>query len=75
MKPEKKAADPSDIFKKAGIREDIIPILVTLGLANLDGIKNSKPSKLFNDVCGMRKKMRLNEVKNPTMEEVQSWAV
>ncbi len=74
MKPEKKASDPLDIFKKAGIREDIIPILVKLGLANLDGIKNSKPSKLFNDVCGMRKKMKLNDVKNPTMEEVQSWA-
>lgn len=74
MKPEKKASDPLDIFKKAGIREDIIPILVKLGLANLDGIKNSKPNKLFNDVCGMRKKMKLNDVKNPTIEEVQSWA-
>jgi lysyl-tRNA synthetase, class II len=31
------------------------------------------PSKLFNDVCGTRKKMKLNEVKNPTLEEVEGW--
>lgn len=75
MKPEKKAADPSDIFKKAGIREDLIPILINLGLASLDNLKNEKPSKLFNSICGMRKKLKLKEVKNPTLEEVQSWVV
>lgn len=75
MKPEKKAADPSDIFKKAGVREDLIPILINLGLASLDNLKNEKPSKLFNSICGMRKKLKLKEVKNPTLEEVQSWVV
>ncbi len=28
---------------------------------------------LFNDVCGMRKKMKLEDVKNPTLEEVEGW--
>ena len=74
MKPEKKDADPSDIFQKAGVREDIIPILLKLGMVNLDDVKNAKPGKLFNDICGMRKKMKLNDVKNPTMEEVVSWS-
>ena len=74
MKPEKKVADPSVIFKKAGIREDLIPILIKLGFADLDNLKSEKPTKLFNSICGMRKKMKLNDVKNPTMEEVQSWA-
>jgi lysyl-tRNA synthetase class 2 len=32
-----------------------------------------KASKLFNDVCGLRKKMKLENVKNPTMEEVEKW--
>ncbi len=73
MKPEKQAVDPSALFAKAGIREELIPILIKLGMANLEDIRSVKQSKLFNDVCGMRKKMKLNDVKNPTMEEVQGW--
>ena len=73
MKPEKKAADPSEIFAKAGVREELIPLLVKLGMNSIDDLKAVKITKLFNDICGMRKKMKLNDVKNPTMEEVQSW--
>ncbi|MCL4143773.1 UNVERIFIED_CONTAM: hypothetical protein GTU68_027890 [Idotea baltica] len=73
MKPEKKAVDPSVLFAKAGIREELIPLLVKLGMTNLEDLANVKPSKLFNDVCGMRKKMKLNDIKNPTMDEVQRW--
>lgn len=73
MKPEPKAADPSDIFKKAGIREELIPILLKLGIASMDALESEKSSKLFNSICGMRKKMKLNDVKNPTLEEVEDW--
>ena len=73
MKPEKKPEDPHDLFKKAGIREDLIPILVKMGKMNVEDLKELAINKLFNDICGMRKKMKLNDVKNPTLEEVQSW--
>jgi len=73
MKAEKKTADASEVFNKAGIRADLIPILVNMGMSNIEDLKNVKTTKLFNDVCGMRKKMKLNDVKNPTMDEVQSW--
>ena len=73
MKPEKKAPDPEEVLKNAGIREDLIPILLELGITSIEDLKNAKPGKLFNDVCGMRKKMKLKDVKNPTMEEVQGW--
>jgi len=73
MKPEKKAADPMVELKNAGIREDLIPVLLKLGLTTVDSIQEIKPGKLFNDVCGMRKKMKLNGVQNPTMEEIESW--
>lgn len=73
MKPEKKAADPSVALKAVGIREDLIPVLLKLGLVSVDAIKNSKPGKLFNEVCGMRKKMKLEDVANPTMEEIEGW--
>ena len=73
MKPEKKAPEPEELLKNAGVREDLIPVLIELGVTSAEELKNAKPGKLFNDICGMRKKMKLNDVKNPTMEEVQGW--
>ena len=73
MKPEKRAGDPTEIFKNAGIREELIPLIIKLGHASIADLKNVKASKLFNDVCGMRKKMKLEDVKNPTLEEVEGW--
>ena len=73
MKPEKKPEDPSIAFAEAGIREELIPILIKIGMTSGEDLKNVNVNKLFNDVCGMRKKMKLNDVKNPTLEEVQSW--
>lgn len=73
MKPEKKSADAAAVLKGLGIREDLIPVLVKLGLTTSESLKNSKPGKLFNDVCCMRKKMKLEDVANPTMEEIESW--
>jgi len=74
MKPEKrpKRANAEE-FLEIGVREEFIPILQKLGINTLDQIKESNPNKLFNDVCGMRKKMKLNEVRNPTLEEVKAW--
>jgi len=73
MKPERGAPDPSEAFKTAGIRVELIPVLQELGISSLDQLKSSAPNKLFNDVCGMRKKMKLKEVKNPTLDEVKAW--
>jgi lysyl-tRNA synthetase class 2 len=74
MKPEKKVAVASDEdYKKAGVREELIPILQQLGFTTISQIREATPNKLFNDVCGMRKKMKLKEVKNPTLEEVEGW--
>jgi len=72
MKPERKAVNPTVAFSKAGIREDMIPLLINLGFTKLEDLKKDKPSKLFNDICGMRKKMKL-DIANPTLEEVESW--
>ncbi|MDA0195110.1 MAG: lysine--tRNA ligase [Bacteroidetes bacterium] len=74
MKPEKKGTDASNKdFEDVGVRSELIPILQKLGIKTIEALKNQKDSKLFNDVCGTRKKMKLNEVKNPTLEEVQGW--
>lgn len=72
MKPEKPAATPEKEFEEAGIRAELIPILVKMGVQSMAQLKEMKSSKLFNDVCGMRKKLKL-EIANPTMEEVEGW--
>ena len=74
MKPEKKAATPNTSdFVEHGVPQELVPVLVKLGFNSIDDLKATKPAKLFNDVCGMRKKMKLDQVKNPTLEEVQHW--
>ncbi|MDH3709300.1 MAG: lysine--tRNA ligase [Cyclobacteriaceae bacterium] len=74
MKPEPKVQVASkDDYLALGVREELIPILQKLGHHTTDSLKEVAPNKLFNDVCGMRKKMKLKEVKNPTLEEVAQW--
>lgn len=73
MKPENAGGEVSDKgFAEAGIRAELIPVLQKLGIQSLAQLKEIKPSKLFNDVCGMRKKLKL-EIPNPTMQEVEGW--
>ncbi len=74
MKPEKAAAGFNEKdFEDVGIRKELIPIIQKLGIQNIEHLREQKASKLFNDVCGLRKKMKLEDVKNPTMEEVEGW--
>ena len=74
MKPEKKeAVATKEDYIAIGVPEDLIPVLQKLGLSTIEKIKEVAPNKLFNDVCGMRKKMKLKEVKNPSLDEVNQW--
>jgi lysyl-tRNA synthetase class 2 len=74
MKPENPVAVMTDKdFESLGVRTDLIPVLQKLGITSKSQLKQMKASKLFNDICGLRKKMKLENVKNPTMEEVESW--
>jgi lysyl-tRNA synthetase class 2 len=73
MKPEKPGGgfDEKE-FLNVGVSQDFIPILQKLGIQSLTQMKEMKASKLFNDVCGMRKKMKL-EIPNPTLQDVEGW--
>ncbi|MEQ8714409.1 MAG: lysine--tRNA ligase [Cyclobacteriaceae bacterium] len=74
MKPEKKVTGmTSEDYAALGVREELIPILQKLGMITKDAFKEAKDSKLLNDVGGMRKKMKLKEVKAVTLEEIQGW--
>ena len=74
MKPEKTAPVFDEAAMEAlGIRKDLVPVIQKLNIQSVEQLKEMKASKLFNDVCGMRKKMKLESVQNPTMEEVEAW--
>lgn len=74
MRPEKAAeSSAKDDLSLLGVREDLLPVLAKMGITSVQALKEMKPSKIFNDVCGMRKKMKLENVVNPTFEEVEGW--
>jgi lysyl-tRNA synthetase class 2 len=74
MKPEVASAIAEELdYAALGIREDLIPVFQKIGITTHAQLMEAKASKLFNDVCGMRKKMKLENVQNPTMAEVEGW--
>ncbi|HTJ47862.1 MAG TPA: lysine--tRNA ligase [Cyclobacteriaceae bacterium] len=73
MKPEKLTSGFNEKeFEEAGIRSELIPVLQKMGITSIAQMREMKVSKLFNDVCGMRKKLKL-EIANPTQQEVEDW--
>src|SRR5258708_29967499 len=74
MKPEKKSeVDTEKEFESLGIRAELFPIIGKLGIRSAAQLKDIKPSKLFNDIPGMRKKLKLDSVQNPTLQEIEGW--
>lgn len=43
-----------------------------MGFTNPAKLKEIKPAKLFNDLCGFNKKNKLGLI-NPTLDDVRSW--
>jgi lysyl-tRNA synthetase, class II len=73
MRPEKKTKIASDEdFMACGIPAGLIPVIRDMNIHTIEQLKEYDPNKLFNDVCGRRKKLKL-DVSNPTKEEVESW--
>jgi lysyl-tRNA synthetase class 2 len=73
MKPEKLSSGLNEKeFEEAGVRAELMPVLQKMGITSIAQMKEMKISKLFNDICGMRKKLKL-EIANPTQAEVEGW--
>ncbi len=73
MKPEKRAEeDSADKFEELGIPAVWVEVLMKLGYKKVAQLKEVKPSKLFNDLCGYNKKNQLG-IPNPAAEDVTSW--
>lgn len=73
MRPEKKAKQAStEDFLAQGITAEWIPVLNKMGFKTLEELKAGNPNKIFNDLGGMRKKMKL-EITMPTKEVFLEW--
>lgn len=73
MRPEKKLSIASDEdFMDLGIPIGLLPVIRDMNIQTIEQLKEMDPNRLFNDVCGRRKKLKL-EVPNPTKEDVEKW--
>ncbi len=74
MRPEKSSASESDgaDFAQAGVPAEWIPVLQKAGFANSLALKGANANKVFNQLCGLRKKLKL-DFPAPKPEEVKGW--
>lgn len=73
MKPEKAAEeDGNDKFEEMGVPIGWVDVLRKLGYKKVSQLKEVKPAKLFNDLCGFNKKNQLG-LTNPSVNEVTNW--
>jgi len=73
MRPEKKVKVTTDEdFINAGIPAEWVQVIRKMGINTIEELKAANPNKVFNDLGGMRKKLKL-ELTMPAKEEVMTW--
>jgi lysyl-tRNA synthetase class 2 len=73
MRPEKKAkATTDEDFVEAGVAAEWVQVIRKMGINTIEELKAANPNKVFNDLGGMRKKLKLDLVM-PSKEEVTAW--
>ena len=73
MRPEKITQTGSvEDFVKIGVPAAWVPVLQKMGFNSVEELKAGNANKVFNDMGGMRKKLKL-EIAIPSKEEVMQW--
>ena len=73
MKPEKRAEeDTAEKYTELGIPSEWVEVLMKMGYKKVSQLKEVKPGKLFNDLCGFNKKNQLG-LTNPAANDVSNW--
>jgi lysyl-tRNA synthetase, class II len=73
MKPEKREEeDSAEKYMEFGIPSVWVEVLMKMGYKKVSQLKELKPAKLFNDLCGFNKKNQLG-LPNPSAIEVSNW--
>ena len=73
MRPEK-IVQPTSIedFVNIGVPAEWVPVLQKMGFNSVEELKAGNANKVFNDMGGMRKKLKL-EITIPSKEDVMQW--
>jgi len=73
MRPEViKEVDSDQAFAAIGIPQVWVPALQKMGILTIEQLKEANPNKVFNDLGGLRKKLKIEE-SLPSKEDVQAW--
>jgi lysyl-tRNA synthetase class 2 len=73
MRPEQKfQREEPENYIKLGIPAEWVEVIQKMGYTTIERLKQVKPGKLHNDLCGINKKHQLGLV-NPTIEDVKKW--
>ncbi|AEI48031.1 Lysyl-tRNA synthetase [Runella slithyformis DSM 19594] len=73
MRLEKKVEMASENdYMAQGVPTIWIPALQKMGFLTIEALKAANPNKIFNDLGGLRKKLKI-EAPMPKKEEVESW--
>lgn len=73
MRPEKKADVSTDAdFVAAGVPAEWLPALQRMNILTLEQLRTANANKLFNDLGGMRKKLKM-DVPMPSLDQVKAW--
>lgn len=73
MRPEKKAKrDSVEKYEELGIPAEWVPAIQKAGCITTEMLKDLKPGKFHQELCGLNKKHKL-ELQNPTLQEVENW--
>ncbi len=73
MKPEKKTPKDADAkFLALGVPADWIPLIQKAGYNMVADMKDVKPQKFHQDICGVNKKYKVG-LDNPAVDQVTEW--
>ena len=73
MRPEKKSEMATEAeYQAIGVPMEWISVLQKMGFMTIQSIKEANPNKVFNDLGGMRKKLKL-EISIPQKDDVMRW--
>lgn len=73
MRPEKVVKrDKEEAYTAIGVPAEWVPAIQKLGYLTVDSLKDAKPGKMQQELCGLNKKFKL-ELTNPTLEQVTEW--
>lgn len=73
MRPEKKAKVVTiEDFVNIGVPAEWVPVINKMGFNTIEDLKAANPNKVFNDLGGMRKKLKL-DLAIPDKDSVMAW--